>query len=568
MIKADLKLINGQIYNTFTQSFSKKEVAIVDGNFFQIADELPNDFYFENIVDLNGAYVIPGLIDSHMHIESSMATPTNFSQAAIAFGTTTIIADAHEIANTNGLQGLKDFMNQPSLIDTFFAIPSSVPSTTPELETTGGHIGLKEVRELLTDPRIICLGEAMNFNGITSEPDSLIRQIIALCQQQRPRMPLEGHVPAISGEDLAKFMYAGISSDHTQQTPASIQEKIENGMFIQLQKKSIDQDNIAAIVANRFFDYAALVTDDTMADDLRHGQLNMIIKLAVACGLPIQWAIYMATYTPARRMHLADRGMIAPGRIADFVILDDLDQFSIQNVYKRGVPVDQLAIPPHKGFDKSYYHSIHVPERSAADFQVRLSANVNQVTANVIQISTKGTFTKAVKKRLPVHHGLVDWQSAGLALLAVQERYGKSGQMTLALVAGAIKQPGAIATTWAHDHHNLMVMGTDPEAMAIAYRQIAAQQGGYLVVKDDRVLANVPLPIAGIISDEPIACLGEKLQAVRKAMQQLGYENSNEIMSLSTLSLLVSPAIKVSDKGIFDVKSQRQIPLLEETGEP
>ncbi len=236
MIKADLKIINGQIYNTFTRQFAAKEVAIVDGKFFQIADKLSDDFKFKDILDLKGSYVIPGLIDSHMHIESSMATPTNFSETAIRFGTTTVIADAHEIANTSGIKGLKRFMDQPSLIDTFFAIPSSVPSTNPELETTGGIIDLEEVKELLADPRIICLGEAMNFKGITSEPNSLIRKIIALCQKKRPRMPLEGHVPNISKEDLAKFIFAGILSDHTQQTPALIKEKIENGMFIQLQK--------------------------------------------------------------------------------------------------------------------------------------------------------------------------------------------------------------------------------------------------------------------------------------------------------------------------------------------
>ncbi|OIK56443.1 adenine deaminase C-terminal domain-containing protein [Oenococcus oeni] len=562
MIKADLKIINGQIYNTFTRQFAAKEVAIVNGKFFQIADKLSDDFEFKDILDLKGSYVIPGLIDSHMHIESSMATPTNFSETAIRFGTTTVIADAHEIANTSGIKGLKRFMDQPSLIDTFFAIPSSVPSTNPELETTGGIIGLEEVKELLVDPRIICLGEAMNFKGITSEPNSLIRKIIALCQKKRPRMPLEGHVPNISKEDLAKFIFAGILSDHTQQTPSLIKEKIENGMFIQLQKKSLNKENIETIVKNHFYDYSALVTDDTMADDLINGHLNSIIKLAVKYGLPLEWAIYMTTYTPAQHMHFQDRGVIAPGKIADFVVLNNLDGFSIKNVYKRGVPIDKLSIDDEKPFASEEYHSIHVPNRSAKDFTLRVSKDLKKITANVIEIAAKGTFTKAVKKELLVKDGIVDWQKAGLALLAVQERYGKTGQLTLALVSNSINKSGAIATTWAHDHHNLMVLGTNPDSMVIAYDKVASQQGGYLVVKDKEIVANVQLPIAGIISDEPIDIIGHKLKKVRLAMKDLGYVNTNEIMSLSTLSLLVSPSIKVSDKGIFDVKTQTKIPLL------
>lgn len=557
-MQVDTLIVNGLVFNTFSQKFERKDIAIENGKILMVGEAL--QFDAEKIVDAHDRYIIPGLIDSHMHIESSMTDPAHFGNEAVKFGTTTVIADAHEISNVAGIKGLKDFMAQKSIIDVFYALPSSVPSTRTEMETTGGMIGLKETEELLKDPRIVCLGEAMNFKGIVSQPESLIRRLIKLCKELRPTMPLEGHCPQYSGLDLAKFAASGITSDHTYQTPTSIVERINNGMFIQFQKKSMSKENMQTIIDYNFYEYAAFVTDDVMADDLVNGHLNVIVKEAIDMGMPAEKAIYMATYTPARRMSLNDRGAIAPGRVADLIFLDDPQRFNIQEVYKSGQLSSDIT-PLQPKFPASLKNSVKVKKITTADLQLR--STETSVLANVIEINQQGTFTKHVQERLAVKNGLVDWQSAGLSLLMVQERYGKNGNISFALVKNALNKSGAIGTTWAHDHHNLMVMGTDLESMVVAQNELVDEQGGYVVVNRGQIVANAPLNIGGIISTKPVAELAEEIKQVRAEMQNLGYHNFNEIMSFSTISLLVSPELKISDVGMFDVKSQKKIPLFE-----
>lgn len=557
-MQVDTLIKNGQVFNTFSQKFEKKDIAIESGKILMVAKNL--DFSAKKVIDAKDKYLIPGLIDSHMHIESSMTDPANFGNEALKFGTTTVIADAHEISNVAGVKGLKDFMAQKSLIDVFYALPSSVPSTKPDMETTGGIIGLPETKEMLQDPRIICLGEAMNFKGIVSEPDSLIRKIIDLCKEMRPTMPLEGHCPQYSGLDLAKFAASGITSDHTYQTPDSIVERINNGMFIQFQKKSMSPENMQTIIDNGFYEYAAFVTDDVMADDLVNGHLNVIVKEAIDMGMPVEKAIYMATYTPARRMSLNDRGAIAPGRVADLIFLNDPQKFEIDDVYKNGVSVNNLK-PMQAQFPEYLKQSVHAKRITKDDLLIK--SNHESELANVIEINSKGTFTKKVQIRLQVKDGNVEWQAAGLSLLMIQERYGKNGNVVFAFVKNALNQKGAVGSTWAHDHHNLMVMGTDIDSMVKVQHQILADQGGYVIAKEGKITANAPLTIGGIISEEPIEKLALELKAVRKGMQDLGYKNFNEIMSFSTISLLVSPVLKISDKGMFDVKTQIRVPLFE-----
>ncbi|MBA1394038.1 adenosine deaminase, partial [Lactobacillus sp. XV13L] len=237
------------------------------------------------LIDLANKYVIPGLIDINMHIESSMTTPTAFGAQVAQFGTTTIVADDHEIANVAGISGLKEFMKQPSLIDVFYAIPSSVPSTNSDMETTGGIIDEKATAELLKNPRVIALGEAMNFHGLVAEPQSLISKLVNLCRQQRPTMPLEGHCPKYTGEDLASFINAGITSDHTHQTPSGMLERIANRMFIELQNKSLTPEIIQTVIDHNLYEHVAFVTDDVMADDLCYGHLNKLLEKAINYGL-------------------------------------------------------------------------------------------------------------------------------------------------------------------------------------------------------------------------------------------------------------------------------------------
>lgn len=552
----DLIIENGNVYNTFLQKFENKDIAILDGKFYYISNNM-KELKAKNIVDCRDKYIIPGFIDIHMHIESSMTVPNQFSKVVLPHGVTTVVADPHEIANVLGIDGINYFLSSDTTLDIFYGIPSSVPSTNSDLETTGGKILEEDVLELLKNPKIMCLGEVMNFKDLVSKDNTLIKKIIKICKETKPHLPIEGHCPKISGLDLAKFIYAGVDADHTHQTPESIYEKITNGMFLEIQRKSINKNTIKTLVDNNFYEYFAFVTDDVMADHLKEGHLNKIVKLAVDLGMPINKAIYCATYTPARRMNLFDRGAISIGKIADFIIIDDLEDLKIKDVYKNG----KLYIGENdkkESFPDYIYNTVKCTKATLDDFELKTNKK-DSVDCNVIQISKDSTFTKRVVRNLPVVDSKINWEDSGLSLLVVYERYKKTGNKSYALVEGTINKKGAIATTWAHDHHNLMVIGTSKKDMLLAQNSIIDMQGGYIVCEDKQIKAKTILNVGGIINDGDINELSKNIKDVRKAMKNLGYEHINEIMSFSTLSLPVSPEIKITDKGILDTRSQKFI---------
>lgn len=558
MKRVNLILRNGNVYNTFLKSFEHKDIAILGDKFYYIAPNLEG-FEADEEIWCEGKYIIPGLIDIHMHIESSMTVPSAFSKMVLPHGVTTVVADPHEIANVLGLNGIKSFLSSETTLDIFYGIPSSVPSTHSGLETTGGSILVAEVEALLDHPKVICLGEVMNFPDLVSEEETLTKHIIRTCRARKPHMPIEGHCPKISGLDLARFIYAGVDADHTQQTSESIYEKITNGMFLEIQRKSLTKETVRMLMQYQFYEYFALVTDDVMADHLKEGHLNEVLKMAVGLGMPMEQAIYCATYTPARRMHLGDRGVIAPGKLADFVVLDDLENFHIEQVYKNGKCYEGES-NRKEYFDQAAYTSVKCDCAKPEDFLLHTQKS-SEVMCNVIQINPHGNFTTRVKRALPVVDGQIQWEESGLALLVVYERYGKNGNKAYALVEGALTKKGAVATTWAHDHHNLMVMGTSSQDMLLAQQQLVMMQGGFIVCENDKVLASASLNVGGIISDGPLEVLAEELRAVRAAMRHLGYEHLNEIMSFSTLSLPVSPEIKITDWGMINTRTQQFIPL-------
>ena len=562
MTVVDIQIKNVSLFQTVTQSFVTKHIYIKKEKIYHISSEEEKTITANSVIDGQGLFMVPGLIDSHMHIESSMCTPESFSDAVLQFGVTTVVADAHEIGNVFGIEGLNHFMSAQTELDIFHGIPSSVPSTTTELETTGGVIALKEVEELLNNPKVICLGEAMNFKGISYEPDSLIAQIIRLIQEKRPTMPLEGHCPKIQGTDLSDFLYSGISSDHTHQFPESLKERIENGVFIQLQAKSMTKENMAVITEGHFYEYASIVTDDIMADELLSGHLDVNLRKAVACGLPMEKAIYMTTFTPARRMGLNDRGMIAPGKIADFILLDNLEDFSIKEVYKSGRQVfsqgvEQVVSEHDYSYYPSYYFdTLQTRKLTLEDVSLKVGTTLEKVRCQVIRKHEIGTFTEPVIKEIPVIDGYLDWESAECSLLIIMERYGKNRNISYSLIEKPIEEKGAIGTTWAHDHHNIMIMGNTKEDLLKVQHELIEMKGGYCVSHSQEIIGRCPLPLGGIVSTEPIAILGERLKEIRRGMQVIGYKNMNEIMSFSTLSLPVSPAIKVTDVGMMDTKTQ------------
>lgn len=563
-MKADFIIKNAMVFLTMRQCFAKRDVAVAGEKIFAVSPALSYPGVKE--IDAEGKYLIPGLIDIHMHIESSMTYPAEFSRITLPYGVTTVVADAHEIANVFGMDGIRWFMDQKTPQDIFYAIPSSVPATRPELETSGAEIGEAETTALAEDSRVLCLGEVMNFKDLVSEENTKIKQLIKICQQKGNgrEMRIEGHCPKITGEELCRFIYEGVDADHTQQSPESIIEKSDLGMFLELQHKSLTKEVIDTLCQHQLYENTALITDDTMPDMLLNGQLNKIVAHAVSLGMPAEKAIYCATWTPARRMHLDDRGMIGPGKLADLVLLENLEQFEPVMVWKRGVCVTNEQLEHHTEIPDAFRHSVFCKKAEEEDFVLRTEKNCRRVRVNVIEIQKFGTFTKRSIRELDVRDGKICWQEAGLSLAVLFERYGKNQNIAYGLVAGAFSKSGAAATTWSHDSHNLFVLGTSPSDMMLAQNRVLELQGGYAAAADGKILAETSLPIGGIISDQPIEVLADQLLKVRMSMQQLGYENSNEIMSMSTLALPVSPELKITDFGLLDVKSQEQIPLIEE----
>ena len=566
-MRADFVIKNAWVFMTYRQCFEKRDVAVAGESFYCVSPAISYPGVRE--VDGSGKYLIPGLIDIHMHIESSMTYPQEFSRITLPYGVTTVVADAHEIANVFGLEGIRCFMEQKTPQDIFYAIPSSVPATNETLETAGASIGEAEVRRLAEDERVLCLGEVMNFKDLTADEDTLIKRLIRCCRESGGNKRIEGHCPALSGEDLCRFIYEGVDADHTQQTPESVVEKADLGMFLELQLKSLTEDVVRAVCNNGLYENVALVTDDTMPDRLLKGQLNRIVKAAVKAGMPVEKAIYCATFTPARRMHLDDRGLIGPGKLADFVVLRDLESFEPEAVFKSGkcvfeemdaagvwsgvmgervaadgrdIPED-CNVPDAPLFPAHFYHSVRCKKAEPGDFTLRVDVPCAAVRVNVMKIRTFGTFTEQAVRTLPVKDGEICWEGSGLTLAALFERYGKNGNISYGLVEGAFTGRGAAATTWSHDSHNLLVLGTAAKDMCAAQNRVLELQGGYVAAEGGRVTAEAGLPVGGIINDGPVEALANQLGRVREAMRRLGYENNNEGEELTLMAVTLSVLI-------------------------
>lgn len=620
MKKVDLVIKNAWVYRTFRQCFERMDIAVAGETFWDIspasafggaeAEESARSLEWEaeTVLDGTGKYVIPGFVDIHMHVESSMTYPEEFSRAVLPFGVTTVVADPHEIGNVFGLEGIKSFMEQETELDIFYGIPSSVPATSWEMETSGAEFGEEELKELLRDKRVVCLGEVMNYRDLVSEETTKSRRFLEICGEWERKIRIEGHCPGLSGGDLAAFVRAGVDADHTEQTAESVLEKTDMGMFLELQEKSLKEDVLENIERFGLYENVALVTDDTMPDRLVKGHLNRIVKLAAEKGMPVEKAIYLATFTPARRMHLDDRGIIAPGKRADFVVLPDLKSFVPEAVFKNGRRYQkEMEREEENGaaegrlenraetenclsdrqfskrrFPDSFYSSVKCRLALASDFVLPIAEFWNSgneaaeseacseaghlsgtATVNVMQIQTFGTRAKHVQRMVPVRDGILCWQEAGLCLVTVFERYGKNGNVAWGFAEHAFHQKGAVATTWSHDSHNLLVLGNSVEDMVLAQNEVVHMQGGYVTASEGRVTAAAGLPVGGIISDQGISKLAEEIKLVREEIERLGYVNNNVIMSISTLSLLVSPELKISDQGLFDVKSQKKVSLVE-----
>lgn len=565
MERVDLLVKNVQVFNSYLKRFKHADVSILGDRIFYVDVKGTAPIDARSVIDGTGKYMIPGLVDIHMHIESSMMTPEPFCKRLAECGVTTIVAEPHEIANVKGIEGIRCMIEagEQSVIDVYYGIPSSVPSTDESLETTGAVVDFEQMKALLTEERVICVGEIMNYRRIIRENDLEITKFLAYLRQHKPRYVIEGHCPSLTELDLAKFLYLGIDSDHTEHTMEELCQRFENGMFIEVQEKMLRPELLDYIRENRLYERFGFVTDDRMADELYEtGHLDTIVRKAIALGMEPEHAIYGATYTNAMRMQLTDCGTIAPGKLADFCLLDDLASFRIAAVYKKGSRIDKRIVQSEAAsasyrFPPEFYHSVRIKPLRKDDFFIPVPEDVDFVTVNVMEVQNGSTRTLKKEVRMPVENHRLKWQGSGCLLAMVFERYGKNGNIGYGFITGDCLKRGAVGTTYFHDHHNLFVTGDNEDTMRMTANRIIELQGGILTAQQGEIQAELALPVAGILSDKSVPEIGTSLKKVRQSLLDLGYCHQNPIMSLCTLGLPVSPELKLTDKGLVDVMSGR-----------
>lgn len=567
-MKVDLLIQDVRVYNSYFKKFTEGNVAVLDGRFLYIGKQGTGTFEPGEVLAGGGRYLIPGLVDIHLHIESTMVTPETFSFALIQNGVTTIVPEPHEMANVFGIEGIKEMIrvSRDCVVDMKYAIPSSVPATS--METTGGSVEIADIDELLRSEEIICLGEIMNYVDVISDPECKTNQILRHIRKEYPHLVIEGHVPKLLDLDLHQMLFAGVDSDHTHQTPEGMEARIAAGMFLEIQEKSMTEEVMEYLIKQDVSEHFCFVTDDVMTDSLyKRGHLNHIVKKAMAMGMEPERAIYASTYTPAKRMNMHDRGAIAPGKIADFLLVSDLRELAIDQVYKNGKKAYDakeayVQAEQPRQFPDHFYSSIQLSPLTEADFTVQADAPDNRYPCRVMLVQNGSTFTEDHRGIVEVKDGELCWQESPYGLIAVFERYGKNGNRGYGLISGDTIKRGAVATSYSHDNHNLLVVGHNPHDMMVAANEVIRNQGGFYVVEKGEVIASLHLPVGGILTEEPLEKTAKEVEQLRRAMESLGYQHYNPIMSISTHSLPVSPALKITDIGLIDVNAGKVVPLL------
>lgn len=567
-MKVDLLIENVHVYNSYFKKFIAGNVAVLDGRILYIGQRGTDTFEAADILAGAGRYLVPGLVDIHLHIESTMVTPETFSYGLIQNGVTTIVPEPHEMANVFGIEGIKEMIraSRDCIVDMKYAIPSSVPATS--METTGGTVEVADIEELLGSEEIVCMGEIMNYVDVISDPNCKTNQILDYLRKNYPDLVIEGHVPKLLDLELHQILYAGVNSDHTHQTVEGLEARIGAGMFIEIQEKSMTPEVMEYLIGHDVSEHFCFVTDDVMTDSLyKRGHLNHIVKKAIQMGMTPERAIYASTFTPARRMKMSDRGAIAPGKLADFLLLSDLQAFMIDCVYKNGKKAydaaeEYVQVTKEKQFPAHFYQSVQLNPLTEADFSVRMDVPDNRYPCRVMLVQDGSTFTEDHRGIVETREGQLCWEESPYGLIAVFERYGKNGNRGYGLISGDTIKRGAVATSYSHDNHNLLVVGHNPKDMMLAANEVIGMQGGFCVVEEGQVKAHLHLPVGGILTEEPLEKTAKEVEQLRRAMEELGYKHYNPIMSISTHSLPVSPALKITDLGLIDVNAGKVVPLL------
>ncbi len=554
----DLLIKNGKVINVFSGEIEKKDVAIYKGIIVGFGD-----YRARKILDIKGEFLCPGLIDGHVHIESSMLTIPRFAQAVIPHGTTTVVIDPHEIANVMGIDGIK-FMVESSKripLNVFIMLPSCVPATN--LETSGAKLDAKDLKPLFKEDRIIGLAEMMNFPGVINRDPEVLKKI-----EMANRKIIDGHAPGLSGKNLYAYLMANIRSDHECTKPEEALEKLRNGMWIMIREGSTAKNlkDLLPIVNTKNSRRFLFVTDDRHPKELvEDGHIDSLIKISISSGLDPILAIQMATINPSQYFGLNNLGAIAPGYRADLISLEDLKKFKIKKVFKDGSLVfnnGRTLISYDKKLKLSIKtKSVRIKPLSDESFIIKS----DKAYAKVIKIIPDQIVTEKVVKRVILKDGIAYPDiKEDILKIAVIERHRATGNIGIGFVQGFGLKKGAIGSSISHDSHNIIIVGTNDIDMLKAAEAISEMGGGLVAVSDRKVLESLALPIAGLMTDISVAEVQKRLSAIGKVVKSLGCKLSDPFMTLSFLSLPVIPELKITDKGLVDVNSFKIVPLFEE----
>ena len=564
-VPADLVLKNGRIVNVLSSEIHEGDVAIAGDRIAGIGS-----YDGRENVDLKGQFVCPGFIDAHVHIESSMLSVPEFARVVAAHGTTAVVTDPHEIANVMGAEGIRFMLSSSKYcpIFVYVMVSSSVPAS--RFESSGADLSALDILPLLSDRWVLGLAEVMDYPGVVAGNEECLDKLKVV-----DRRLVDGHAPGLSGHDLCAYVAAGIASDHECTTIEEAREKLRLGMHIMIRdgSQARDLDNLLPLVQPDTLDRFMFVTDDKDVEDLlEDGHIDGIIRRAVAGGLNPVHAIKLATINPARYFGLHQLGAVAPGRLACLAVLDDLERCHVTRVYQAGqiiaedgVAFDRDAAKRRRQILRS---SINVHWLEAKEFAIP-APDDNECDVHVIEVQEGRIETRRSIERLrPIGGQLHADPKRDLCKLAVVERHQASGNVGLGFVRGIGLSAGAIASSVAHDSHNLIVAGTNDHDMFAAAVHVVKMRGGFCVVKDGRVLADVPLPIAGLMCESDAETLSARLRTLHEAAHALDIKLRRPFMALSFVSLSVIGALKLTDQGLIDVERFERIDLIASRGGP
>lgn len=546
--KADLVLKNAKYLNVFSNEFLCGDIAVANG---LIAGVGKYDGKTE--IDVSGKLVLPGFIDAHIHLESSMVTPAEFAKAVVAHGTTTVITDPHEITNVMGIDGV-EYMIQASQnlpIDVHFMMPSCVPAT--EIDESGAELDCKDIDLYLDNKKVLGLAEMMNYVGVINGDKNVLSKIVT---SQAHHKKIDGHAPELSGNDLNAYIAAGVYSDHECSTFENALEKLRKGQFIMI-REGTAAHNLKALMpllTQQYYSRCMFATDDKHPSDLLYGgHIDYIVKQALKNGADPIVALKTATHHAARYFLLNNKGAIASGYLADIVVVDNLEDFNVETVFKRGKLVfdgevkDFSAPTVDEKLAEKCFDTFHLDSVTPSSFKVDGKLGLIGLVGGELLTRNLGTADK------------IDVENDILKIACI-ERHKGTNHIGVGYVKGYSLKSGAVATSVAHDSHNIITVGCNDDDIAVAVNAIKDSKGGIAVVENGKIKALLELPIAGLMSDEPLTTVNEKLENAKSSAYELGADKSiDPFMTLSFLSLPVIPSLRITSKGVFDAENWKML---------